>query len=152
MTLGSYAQQSPCINPPHNPTGEQNELASQSSVQGFNAKSNEALTKALTPLKAPTPPLILPSIKDFFIKFMKVFMETTQAQAQAQTELQERPHNNRSPETYSEKSHINCYHFCQQCKDYFETLDTIGMNRIPFAASFHRGIISFRWAQHKRRH
>ena len=47
---------------------------------------------------------------------------------------------------------MECYHFCQQCEDYFKTSDAIGMNRIPFAASFLCGSINLRWAQHKRRH
>ena len=47
---------------------------------------------------------------------------------------------------------MDCYHFCQQCEDYFETSGATGMNRTPFAATFLRGAISLRWAQHKRRH
>ena len=47
---------------------------------------------------------------------------------------------------------MECYHFCQQCEDHFETSGATGMNRTPFAASFLRGSISLRWAQHKRRH
>ena len=150
MAPGSCARRSPCVNPPADPTGEQDELAGQGPVRGFNAGSNEAPTKAPTPLEAPTPPLVPSSTKDFFTKFMKVFMETTQAQALA--EPRERPLKARSPETYSGKSHMDCYHFCQQCEDHFETSGATGMNRTPFAASFLRGTISLRWAQHKRRH
>ena len=47
---------------------------------------------------------------------------------------------------------MECYHFYQQCEDYFETSSATGTNRTPFAASFLRGSISLRWAQHKRRH
>ena len=47
---------------------------------------------------------------------------------------------------------MDCYHFCQQCKDYFETSGATKMNCILFAAIFLRDIISLRWAQHKRRH
>ena len=47
---------------------------------------------------------------------------------------------------------MDCYHFCQQCENYFETSGATGMNRTPFAATFLRGAISLRWAQHKRRH
>ena len=77
-------------------------------------------------------------------------METTQAREQL--EPRERPLKARTPETYSGKSHMDCYHFCQQCEDYFETSGATGMNRTPFAATFLRGAISLRWAQHKRRH
>ncbi len=43
------------------------------------------------------------------------------------------------------------YNFCQQCEDHFATCGAIGPNRIPFAASFLRDRINFRWQQHKRK-
>ena len=129
---------------------KQDELVGQDPVREFNAGSDEAPTEAPTSPEALTPPLVLSFIKDLFTKFMKVFMETTQAQAQA--EPQKQPLKARSPETYSGKSHMDCYHFCQQCEDHFETSGATGMNCIPFAASFLRGTISLRWAQHKRHH
>ena len=150
MAPGSRTRRSPRVNPPADPIGEQNELAGQGPVRGFNVGSNEAPTKALTPPKALTPSLVPSSTEDLFTKFMKVFMETTQAQALA--EPREQPLKARSSETYSGKSHMDCYHFCQQCEDHFETSSATGMNRTPFVALFLRGTISLRWAQHKRRH
>ena len=47
---------------------------------------------------------------------------------------------------------MDCYHFCQQCEDYFETSGATRINRTSFAALFFCSIISLRWAQHKRRH
>ena len=47
---------------------------------------------------------------------------------------------------------MECYHFCQQCEDHFETSGATGMNRTLFAASFLRGSINIKCAQHKRRH
>ena len=79
-------------------------------------------------------------------------MEITQAQAQVLTEAQECTFKARTPETYSGKSHMDCYHFCKQCKDYFETSDAAEINCIFFAAIFLRGPISLKWAQHKRCH
>ena len=76
-------------------------------------------------------------------------METTQARDQEQLELQERPLKARTPETYSGKSYMNCYHFCQQCENYFKISGATGMNRTFFAATFLLGSISLRWAQHK---
>ena len=58
----------------------------------------------------------------------------------------------RSPDVYRGKSHMDCYNFCQQCEDYFATAGATGPTRIPFAASFFRDRISFRWQQYKRRH
>ena len=47
---------------------------------------------------------------------------------------------------------MECYNFCQQCEDYFATAGAKGPNRIPFAASFLRNRINFRWQQYKRKH
>ena len=142
MAPGSRARRSSRVNPPADLTREQDELAGQGPVRGFNAGSDEASIEAPTPLEAPTPPLVPSSTKDLFTKFIKVFMETVQAQAQA--EPRERPLKARSPETYSGKSYMDCYHFCQQCEDHFETSGATGMNCTPFAASFLCGITSLR--------
>ena len=58
----------------------------------------------------------------------------------------------RSPDVYRGKSHIDCYNFCQQCEGHFATAGATGSTRIPFAASFLRDRISFRWQQYKWRH
>lgn len=55
------------------------------------------------------------------------------------------------PDLYFGKSHMDCYHFCQQCEDHFDTARATGPNRTPFASSFLCGRINFRWHQHKRR-
>ena len=47
---------------------------------------------------------------------------------------------------------MDCYHFCQQCEDYFEILGATGMNHILFATTFLRSLIRPKWAQHKQRH
>ena len=73
----------------------------------FDANSDEAFI----PPKASTPPLVPFFAKDLFTKFMKVFMETTQAQALA--EPPECLLKAKTPETYWGKSHMECYHFCQ---------------------------------------
>ena len=84
MAPRSRAQQSPRINPPADFTREQDELAGQGPVQKFNAGSNEAPTKPLTLPEALTPPLVPSSTEDLCTKFMKVFMEMTQAQVLAE--------------------------------------------------------------------
>lgn len=61
------------------------------------------------------------------------------------------PLKSRLSDLYSGKSHMECYHFCQHCEDHFDTASATGPHRTPFAASFLRGRISFRWHQHKRR-
>ena len=73
-------------------------------------------------------------------------MEIMQAWAQALAEPQEQPLKAQTPETYWGKSHIEWYHFCQQCEDHFEISGATGMNCTLFAASFLRGSISIKWA------
>ena len=58
----------------------------------------------------------------------------------------------RSPDIYCEKSHIDCYNFCQQCEEYFATAGATGPIRILFATSFLWKQISFCWRQYKWRH
>ena len=119
---------------------EQDELANAP------GRSDAGSNEAPTPPEASIPSLVPPTSEDLFTKFMKVFMETTQAQAQALVESRERLLKARTPETYSEKSHMDCYSFCQQCENYFETSGATGMNRTSFAAIFFRDTISLRWA------
>ena len=151
MAPGSCAYRSSCVNIPANPAGKLDELAgAQGLARGSNAKSNKAPTKASTLPKAFTPPLISPPTEDLFNRFIKVFMETTQAQALA--EPRERSLKARTPKTYFGKSYIDCYHFCQQYEDYFETSGTTEMNRTLFVAIFLRSTVSLRWTQHKHCH
>ena len=70
-------------------------------------------------------------------------------QTNALAELRERLLKSKTPEIYWDKSHMDCYHFCQQCKNYFKTLDTTRVNHIHFTATFLCNPISIRWAQDK---
>ena len=60
-------------------------------------------------------------------------------------EPRDKPLKVRSLDVYRGNSHMECYNFCQQCENYFATAEARGANRIPFAASFLRDQISFRW-------
>ena len=51
----------------------------------------------------------------------------------------------RSLDIYREKSHMDCYNFCQQCEGYIATNGATGPTRIPFATSFLWDRISFHW-------
>ena len=42
----------------------------------------------------------------------------------------------RFPDLYYRNSYLDCYCFCQQCEDYFETAKSNRLNRVFFAASF----------------
>ena len=85
MAPRSCAHRSPCVNLPPDLAGEQDKLADiEDPVRGSNVGSDEAPTKASTPLEAPIPPLVPLPTEDLFTKLMKLFIETTQAQARAE--------------------------------------------------------------------
>ena len=81
---------------------------------------------------------------------MKAYLESNQGPSQPPEE-RKRPLKAKVPDVYYGKLHMDCYHFCQQCKDHFEISWATGTNRTPFAASFLCGNISVRWTQFKRR-
>ena len=68
----------------------------------------------------------------------------TQAQTGRLEEPRERPLKARLPDLYYRTSHMECYHFYQQCEDHFDTAGATGPNRTPFAASFLRDRIGSR--------
>ena len=79
----------------------------------------------------------------------KVYMDSfLWAQASRPESQQEGQLKARFPDFYYGKSHMECYHFCQQCEDLFATAGAIGPNHTLFAASFLRNKVSFRWHQH----
>ena len=112
MAPGFCACRSSCVNTLVDPAKELDELAgAQGPAKRSNAGSDKASTKATISPEVSTPPLVPSTSKDLFTKFMKVFMETTQAWDQL--ELWERPVKARTLETYSGISHMDCYHFYQ---------------------------------------
>ena len=80
MALRSFAQWSSYVNPTTNSAGEYNELISaRDPIKRSNIGNNRVPTKASTPPEVLIPTLILFPIEDFFIRFLKVFIETTKA-------------------------------------------------------------------------
>ncbi len=57
----------------------------------------------------------------------------------------------KTPDVYCGRSHMECYTFCQQCKDHFATCGATGPYQILFAASFLWDWINFHWQQYKRK-
>ena len=66
-------------------------------------------------------------------------------------EPKEQPLKARFPDWYFGKLHLDCYRFCQQSKDHFDTTRANRDNRTPFAASFLENGINTCWTQYKRR-
>ena len=95
------------------------------------------------------PPTPVPT-NELFKQFMKAYLESNQGPRQPLVEYKQH-FKAKIPEVYYCKSHMDCYHFCQQCKDYFKIVGATGTNRTPFTTSFLCGNISMHWAQFKRR-
>ena len=107
------------------------------------------LVFALNP--APVPASAPPSFDELFKQFMRAYLEPNQRLKQPLAE-RERSFKAKVPKMYYGKSHMDCYHFCQQCKDYFETIEATRINRTLFVASFLYGSISMHWTQYKHCH
>ena len=75
-----------------------------------------------------------------------------EAQASPSDGPRKKPVKAGSPDVYCDKSHMECYNFCQQCKDHFATAEAMGPNRIPFAVFFLHDRINFHWQQYKQEH
>ena len=153
---GSRPRRSPRRNPPPldpvedelarepGPVGGPNS-GSTSPAPSRNPTPGPDLVLALIP--APVPASAPVASEELFKKFMKAYLETNQGPRQPECEQNLKA---KVSEVYYGKSHMDCYHFCQQCEDHFETVGATGFNRTPFAASFLRGNISVHWAQFKR--
>ena len=86
----------------------------------------------------PTLGLAPASTNELFKQFMKAYLQA-QTPALIQAEPREQLLKACFPNFYYENSHMDCYRFCQQCEDHFETAGVTGRNRISFAATFLRG-------------
>ena len=107
--------------------------------------------------RAPTPALATAlatassSDTELFKQFLKAYLETqVPGRTKVDSEPRKQPLKARFPDLYHNNSHMDCYQFCQQCEDYFETAGAKKPNKIPFAALFLRGLVTHRWLQHKR--
>ena len=67
-----------------------------------------------------------------------------QAQAQILLEPQKRSLKAKTTKAYFGISHIDFYHFYQQCKNYFKILVTIKINRTSLATSYLYDFFSFK--------
>ncbi len=57
----------------------------------------------------------------------------------------DKPLKSRNPDLYYGYLHMECYYFCQQCKDHFEVAGSLGHKRISFAVDFLKDHILNRW-------
>ncbi len=110
------------------------------------------------PVSAPTPTPMAPS-NDLFREFMRTCIEKVRDQALAALaapaaearDHTNRPFQPRNPDLYYGNLYMECYYFCQQCKDYFKVVGSLGHKRVLFTAGFLKDRILNWWQQHKTR-
>ena len=96
----------------------------------------------LVPAPAPAP--IATPNNNFVQKFVQSFMERAQALAflaapgpatEAKNDI-DRLLKLRNLDLYYGSLHMECHYFCQQCKDYFEFVRSLGHKHLSFATEF----------------
>ena len=135
------------------------ESTRSSSATPSEANSGFPAPGSIPPAQGPVPPPAPAPVPtdDLFRQFMQAYMEDRRhlAPAPAPVESREdaldRPLKARNPDLYYGNSHMECYYFCQQCEDHFETAGAKGHKRVPFAATFLKDRILNRWQQYKTR-
>ena len=133
---GPRTRRSPCHNPP---PGDKDKLVGGPPGAPIKSSNTHTHSPVVSRALTPTPP----STNELFKQFMKAYLESNQGSNQPLKERKQ-PLKAKVPDTYYGKLHMDCYYFCQQCKDHFETSWAIGTNQNPFAAFFLRGNISVR--------
>ena len=115
-------------------------LASTSSAPSCNPTLGPALVSAPIPASVPTPTPTSAVTNDLFKQFIKAYLKSNQRPREPPAE-RERLFKAKVSKIYYGKLYIDCYHFCQQCKDYFQTARAIGANQTLFEAFFfHKNI------------
>ena len=160
---GPRSRRSPRRNPP--PGGE-DELAGGppgAPTKGSNTPTpSPPVSRAQTSTNAPTPTAAPPrgiytnadlqkATKLALNSFIQGQTHAQGSASTAQDKASDRPLKARNLDLYYGSLHMECYHFCRQCKDYFETAGAKSHKCVFFAASFLRERINFRWQQHKSR-
>ena len=105
------------------------------------SKPTPAVSRAPTPtsVSAPGPPRRYTDedLKRANKLALKLFVKGQEhGQLQANAALREQPLKTRFLDLYYKNLHLDCYRFCQQCEDHFETAGANGPNQVPFAVSF----------------
>ena len=95
-------------------------LGSTSPALSCNPTLGPTLVFALIPTPVPAPALVPVTTNELFKCFMKAYLKSNQEPKQLLAEYKQ-PFKTKISEVYYGKLHIDCYHFCQFCKDQFET-------------------------------
>ena len=150
-----------CSSRPNSPPDGEDILAGGSSgaaTEGSNTPTpSSPVSRAQTPANAPAPTPAPPKGTYTDVDLWRATKLTPESFIQGQahaygSEPREKLLKACFSDLYWGNSHQDCYRFCQQCKDHFDTVGAKGSNRIPFAASFLRRSVVQQWLQNKRRH
>ena len=145
---GARARRSPRRNPP--PGGE-DEPAGGPPGAPTEGSNTPTPSPPASRSQTPAPPPVPSSNEELCQQLLKTYAATVKLLEQHHGSGPcEQPLKARFPNPYYGNSHMDCYRFCQQCEDHFETAGASGSNRIPFATSFLRGSVVQHWQQHKR--
>ena len=145
-----------CRSPHQNPspTGKDEPAGAALTESSSTPTSTLAVSQALTPAPVVTPAVIPNPDNKLFKQFMKAYLEA-QTPAQIAAEMDAKPRERLLKawlsDFYYRDLHIECYLFCQQYENHFDTARAKGSNQIPFAASFLRKKVFGQWLQYKRR-
>ena len=128
-----------CNSPHQNPrsTGK-DELAGATPTEGSGTSTpTPVVSRVRTPALA-TALVVAPSLDNkLFKQFMKTYLEAqVSSQIEVDPEPCKQPFKAQFLDLYYGSLHMDCYRFCQQCKDHFKTARAKTPNRIPFAALF----------------
>ena len=157
---GSHPRRSPCWNLPPLDSME-DELArdpgliggphsdSTSPAPSRNPISGPKLIPAL--ISAPVFASVSPSSNELFKQFIRTYLESNQRPRQPLAE-HERSFKAKISDVYYKKLHMDCYYFCQQCKNYFKIAEATRAKQTFFVAFFLCGSISIQWTKYKQRH
>ena len=155
------ACRSPCWNPP--PSGKDEHAGAAPGPAPTDDSETPTYTHTmsciLTPAPAP-PPALVNSIARYSKKDLQWIFKTVLETTALGLALQPLVFLNgpltkflkaRFPNLYYSKTHIECYNFCQQCKDHFTIARARGHNQVLFVAIFLQDQDLFQCQQHKRK-
>ena len=154
---GPCACRSPCRNPA---SAGKNDLAGAVPTEGSGTPTTTPVVSR-TPTSAPAAalaPLLTSAAADSAARYstkdfqgiLKTILEARAPAPQSES-FCDRPLKTRALDLSRGKTHMEYYNFRRQCKDHFATANATRLNRLPFAATFLKDWVLFRWQQHQRK-